>query len=78
MAVTINTDNPLIFRTTVENEISNIYYMLLDMQYRQIDVLNWIDQIRQFGIERCFIRHPKAPSVQYAELKEMISILEDK
>ena len=78
MAVTINTDDPLIFRTTVENEISYIYYMLLDMQYRQIDVLNWIDQIRQFGIDRCFIRHPKAPSVQYAELKEMISVLKDK
>ena len=78
ISITINTDDPLIFRTTVEHEISYVYYMLLDSNYRQTDVLNWIEHIRQTGIDRSFIRRTKEPSVQYNEIKEMLQSLQDK
>ena len=73
--LTISTDNPLIFRTTVENEMSYIYYMLIYMGYHQADVLRWIERVREVGIERCFIRRTKKPSVQYKELQEILFYL---
>jgi len=75
MSISINTDDPLIFRTTVENEISYIYYMLMDKGYSQTDVLNWIDQIRKFSFDSSFICREKKASVQYRELERLIKAL---
>lgn len=75
MSVSINTDDPLVFRTTIENEISYLYYMLMDMGYSQTDVLDWIDQIRKFSFDSRFICREKKASVQYQELANLIAAL---
>ena len=68
LAVSINTDDPLVFHTTTENEIAYMYYMLTDMGYCREDVLNWIERIRQFGMNSSFVRQEKQPSVMLYEL----------
>lgn len=76
MSVSINTDDPLVFRTTIENEISYLYYMLMDMGYSQTDVLDWIDQIRKFSFDSRFICREKKASIQYRELADLLDALD--
>ena len=71
-AVSINTDDPTVFRTTVEHEFAYMYYMLMSRKYNQVDVLKWIDDVRNFGLERSFIHEYKKPSIMYSELKILI------
>lgn len=71
LSITINSDDPLVFHTMIENEISYIYYMLTNKGYSREDVLDWIDQIRQFGLNSSFIQHEKQPIILLRELREM-------
>lgn len=71
LSITINSDDPLVFHTMIENEISYIYYMLTNKGYSREDVLDWIDQIRQFGLNSSFIQHEKQPIMLLRELREM-------
>ena len=57
--VSINSDDPVVFSTFVENEISYIYYALLNAGCKREEVLKWIDKIRLQGIESSFIKHNK-------------------
>lgn len=54
---TINSDDPLVFSTCVENEIAYIYYELLNAGCKREKVLSWIDKIRRHGIESSFIKY---------------------
>lgn len=72
--VTVNTDDPIVFNTSIENELAYIYYLLVNKKYKKERVLKWIDKIRQNSLESSFIKNIKRPSQQ---LFEMISILED-
>lgn len=54
---TINSDDPLVFSTCVENEISYIYYSLLNAGCKREKVLEWIDKIRKHGINSSFIKY---------------------
>ncbi|MDR3601779.1 MAG: hypothetical protein P4L49_15060 [Desulfosporosinus sp.] len=73
--VTINSDDPLVFNTNVENEIANVYHMLTNHAYSREDVLGWIDKVRQHGLDSSFIKQVKKPSVQKRELEEIIEDL---
>jgi Adenosine deaminase len=73
--LSINSDDPLIFNTNVENEIANVYHMLTNHAYSREDVLAWIDKVRQYGIDSSFIKHVKKPSVQRKELKRIVDYL---
>lgn len=75
-AISINTDDPAVFRTTVEHEFAYMYYMLMSKKYNQVDVLKWIDDVRNFGLERSFIHEYKKPSIMYSELQILIEELE--
>ena len=55
----------------IENEISYIYYMLTNKGFSREDVLDWIDQIRQFGLNSSFIQHEKKPIILLRELRDM-------
>lgn len=55
----INSDDPIVFSTFVENEISYIYYALLNEGCKREDVLNWINKIRKHGINSSFIKQKK-------------------
>lgn len=72
--VTVNTDDPIVFNTSIENELSYIYYLLVHKKYKKERVLKWIDKIRQNSLESSFIKNIKLPSQQ---LKEIRYILKD-
>lgn len=57
--VSINSDDPVVFSTHVENEISYIYYSLLNAGCRREEALEWIDKIRRHGIDSSFIKNKK-------------------
>ena len=69
LSVSINSDDPVVFHTMVENEFSYIYYMLTNEGYSRQDVLQWMNQIREFGMESSFVRKEKKPQVLLRELK---------
>lgn len=71
--ISINTDDPVIFNTNVENEIAYIYYAMVHHGYNKEDILNWIDKVRQFGMDSSFIKKVRTPSVQIKEMKEIIT-----
>lgn len=54
--ISINSDNPLIFNTNVENELALVYHAMNYQQIGREDVLQWIDRIRQYGLDSSFIR----------------------
>ena len=76
LAISINSDDPLVFHTSVENEISYIYYKITDMGYCREDVLNWVDQVRRCGMESSFIRRVKPPGVLLRELQTICDALQ--
>lgn len=74
--VTINSDNPIIFNTNSENEIAYIYYMLLHQGYDKEHVLQWVDKVRQYGMDSSFIKEEKRPSKHVKEMMELIEIID--
>ncbi len=52
----INSDDPIVFSTFVENEISYIYYALLNAGRSREEAIEWIDKIRNQGLDSSFIR----------------------
>ena len=54
---TINSDDPLVFSTCVENEIAYIYYSLLHAGCKRENVLGWIDKIRNHGLNSSFVKY---------------------
>lgn len=63
---TINSDDPIVFSTNVENEISYIYYGLLNSGCKREKVLSWIEKIRLHGVNSTFIKYDKS----YTEMLE--------
>ena len=57
--VSINSDDPIVFSTNVENELSYIYYSLLNAGCKREESLEWIDKIRKHGIDSSFIKFIK-------------------
>lgn len=55
LIVTINTDDPLVFNTNIDNEFAYIFYSLQEKGYDRGEILNWIDQIRENGLNSSFI-----------------------
>lgn len=74
--LSINSDDPLVFNTNVENELALIYHTLIYNGYARENVLNWIDKVRQYGMDSSFIRTEKDRSRTLQELNEMIHHLE--
>lgn len=74
MLVTVNSDDPVIFNTHVENELAYIYHALVHNGYEKEKILKWIDKVRQFGMDSCFVKKIKKPSEQ---IKQMQIILRE-
>ncbi|MBD5145230.1 MAG: hypothetical protein HDT21_04865 [Ruminococcus sp.] len=66
---TINSDDPMVFSTCVENEIAYVYYGLLNAGCKRENVLEWVDKIRKHGIDSTFIKYD-------ATYKEMLADFE--
>ena len=75
--VTVNSDDPIIFNTSSENELSYVYYALTYKGYKKESILEWIDKIRQRGMESSFVKQDKDPSQQIRELDELIRCIEE-
>lgn len=70
--VTVNSDNPMIFNTSSENELAYIYHALCYQGYKKESILEWIDKVRRMGLDSSFVKNEKKPSVQMQEIKELI------
>lgn len=55
LMVTINTDDPIVFNTNINNEFAYIFYSLYEKGHSREEILNWIDQIRENGINSSFV-----------------------
>lgn len=66
--VTVNSDDPAVFNTNVENELAYIYYAIEHSGYAKEDILEWIDKIRQNGLESSFIQREKSVLVLLEEV----------
>lgn len=76
--VMVNSDDPAVFNTNVENELAYIYYALEHSGYPKEDVLEWIDKVRQNGLNGSFIQKEKKPlSILYEIGEIMDSICEE-
>lgn len=77
LLISINSDDPLLFNTNVENELALVYHTLVYRGVSREEILVWIDKIRQYGMDGSFIRQIKSAAQQRQELKEMILRLKD-
>ncbi|EGT4137016.1 hypothetical protein EQZ09_04125 [Clostridium perfringens] len=57
MLVTINTDDPCVFNSNINNEYAYIFYSLLHKGYERSLVLKWIDEVRQVALDTSFIKN---------------------
>lgn len=64
--MTINSDDPMIFNTTLSNEYAYLYYALIKKGYSKENILLWIDKIRVSSMETSFIDN-KLTNQQYYE-----------
>lgn len=69
---TINSDDPLVFSTCVDNEIAYIYYSLLNAVCKRERVLDWIDKIRMHGIESSFVKYVGTYEDMLKDFKEIL------
>ncbi|MCL6660899.1 hypothetical protein [Paenibacillus amylolyticus] len=74
--VTINTDDPVVFNTNIDNEFAYIFYSLHEKGYAREDILQWIDHIRETGLNSSFIetKHISLKD-QIIEINVLISCL---
>lgn len=72
--VTINSDDQAVFNTNVENELAYIYYAMEHEGFAKEDVLNWIDKIRQNGLDASFIQTEKS---SFQIMQEISGILDE-
>lgn len=70
--VNINSDDPAVFNTNVENEFAYIYYAAEKQGYAKSEILEWIDRIRQYGMDASFIQKEKSAEQIFLEVEEMI------
>ncbi|QZY54495.1 hypothetical protein [Crassaminicella profunda] len=56
LMISINTDDPSVFNTNLSNEFAYIFYSLVEKGYSKEKVLQWIDKIREHGMNSSFIR----------------------
>ena len=74
---TNNTDDPIVFNTSIDNELAYIYYLLVHKKYKKERVLKWIDKIRENSLESSFINKIKMPSRQLEEMNFIIEAIDD-
>ena len=70
--VTINSDDPLIFSTNCENELGYMYHALLSKGYSRERVIEWIDKIRQYGVDSSFVREIRPRNTLLNEIGQIL------
>ena len=73
--ITINSDDPSVFNTNVSNEMSYIFYALQKKGFSREESLQWIDKVRNYGMQSSFLQND---DITYEGLLEQIkSILKE-
>lgn len=75
--LTINSDDPLVFNTNVENEIALVYHALNYKNIPREEVLHWIDKVRQYGVDSSFIRRVRTVKEEREFLEGIRDELQD-
>lgn len=73
---TINSDDPSVFATTTSDEYAYIYYALLNRGYPKKDVLEWMEKLRQDGLDTCFVSDTEGKGYK-RRLKEFVKALKE-
>lgn len=76
--ITVNSDNPTIFNTNAENELDYIYYAADEFGYSKSEILEWIDRIRQRGMDASFIKNEKDGLQILSEIQEIMDWIKKK
>ncbi|KMZ42851.1 MULTISPECIES: hypothetical protein [Bacillales] len=71
LVISINSDDPAVFNTSISNELSYIFYLLQDKGYPRDSILEWIEKIRDWGVMTSFIEDRKI------DKKELIAEIDD-
>lgn len=74
--VTVNSDDPLVFSTNVENEMAYIYYAAEAQGISKEEIMEWIEKIRTHGMNASFIQQEKDNVQVLKELDIMIETIE--
>lgn len=74
--VTINSDDPLIFSTNCENELGYMYHALFSKGYSRERVIEWIDKIRQYGVDSSFVREIRPRNTLLNEIGQILQQIE--
>lgn len=72
----INSDDPAVFNTNVENEFAYVYYALEHAGCAKEDILYWIDKIRKNGMDGSFISRVKDCRTLLEEVSCILDSLE--
>lgn len=79
--VSINTDDPSVFNSNINNEYAYIFYSLLNKGYDRTIALKWIDNIREIALQSSFIKdRDVSPQIVQKEVEfiyNRLSELED-
>lgn len=73
--VTINSDDPAVFNTNVENEFAYVYYALERAGCAKEQILHWIDKVRQNGMDASFIIKTKDCETLLDEISNILDSL---
>ena len=73
--VMVNSDDPAVFNTNVENELAYIYYALEHAGVAKEEALKWIDRVRKNGIDGSFILKLKDCKTLFEEISGILEIL---
>lgn len=75
LIVTVNSDDPIVFNTSTNNELAYIFYLLQDRGYSRDSILEWINKVREWGMETSFVDNIEK---EKDEIKNEISKILDK
>lgn len=70
--VTINSDDPAVFNTNVENEFAYIYYAAENQGISKEAILDWVEKVREYGMTASFIQQVKSAEQIYFEIDSIM------
>lgn len=74
--VTINSDDPAVFNTNVENEFAYIYYAAEKQGISKAVIMEWIEKVRRYGMEASFVQAVKSAEQIYDEVDKMLQTID--
>lgn len=73
LLVCINSDDPAVFNTNAANELGYIYFGMLEKNVNRESALQWIDKLRENGMNASFIRRTDSDEQILREMEEYIA-----